>query len=132
MKRKIFIAIIAALAAMCVLAVSVGAYGWSTKNLYVIVDREVIYKEETDIFKFLTPTYNDKGSLTKFSAGHDTSKYTFEGWIDSYHGTDKILMATDCPWGSIPKIEAFLAGTDLTQDELFQIRYGNAKRLLGI
>ena len=48
------------------------------------------------------------------------------------HGADKILMATDCPWGSIPKVEAFLAETDLTQDELFQIRYGNAKRLLGI
>lgn len=48
------------------------------------------------------------------------------------HGVDKILLATDCPWGSIPKAEAFLSEMNLTQSELTQIRYGNAKRLLDI
>ena len=62
MKRKIFIAIIAALAAMCVLAVSVGAYKWkvgssisSHRFLYVVVDGVVKgINDDATVLKFIT------------------------------------------------------------------------------
>ncbi|MBO5220132.1 MAG: InlB B-repeat-containing protein, partial [Clostridia bacterium] len=82
MKRKIFIAIIAALAAMCVLAVSVGAYNWKigtiTKSMHVIVDGVIKYKEK-DVCGFVK-TDNDTQTV---SIIYDTESYNYDGWFSS-------------------------------------------------
>jgi len=80
MKRKIFIAIIAALAAMCVLAVSVGAYNWKvgkkTKCLYVVVDG-VAQGAESIVMNYMTIV--DDTVYIKEEVG----TYQFDYWIDS-------------------------------------------------
>ena len=48
------------------------------------------------------------------------------------HGTDKLLFGSDCPWHS-PKMELRLLSTlGLCDEELSDITYNNAKKLLGI
>ena len=82
MKWKIFLAIIAALAAMCVLAVSVGAYNWKigtiTKSMHVIVDGVIKYKEK-DVCGFVK-TDNDTQTV---SIIYDTESYNYDGWFSS-------------------------------------------------
>ncbi len=48
------------------------------------------------------------------------------------HGTERILFATDLPWGTAQQTLAFLERLHLTRGEEEQICYQNAYRLLGI
>ena len=47
------------------------------------------------------------------------------------HGADKMVFGSDCPWHS-PKMELRLLSTlELSESELSDITYNNAKKLLG-
>lgn len=48
------------------------------------------------------------------------------------HGANKILFATDCPWGNGKEDLTFLKGAGFTQEELELILHKNAERILGI
>lgn len=48
------------------------------------------------------------------------------------HGADKILFATDSPWGGQKEFVKILSDMPLTQEEKDQIFSGNARRLLGL
>ena len=48
------------------------------------------------------------------------------------HGADRILFATDLPWGSAEDTLAFLESLPLAEEEKDLIRYKNAYRLLGL
>lgn len=48
------------------------------------------------------------------------------------HGPERILLASDCPWGDIPGTLARLAALGLSPDEMDSICYRNAARLLGL
>lgn len=67
---------------------------------------------------------------TAYSMGH-ISEEMFERLCRS-HGLEKMLFATDCPWGSPEKdLETFL-GMRFTQEEQELVLHRNAERLLGL
>ena len=47
------------------------------------------------------------------------------------HGTDKILFATDCPWGDPSEFVNYFCGLSMTEEEKEQILHENAEKLLG-
>ena len=72
------------------------------------------------------PVYLD----TAYSMGHIPEELFTE--LCRVHGTDKILFATDCPWGNPKKdVERFLS-MGLKAEEQDRILYRNAEVLLGI
>ena len=72
------------------------------------------------------PVYMD----TAYSMGHISEELFMR--LCRTHGTDKILFATDCPWGNPKKdVETFLS-FPLTKEEQQRILYKNAEFLLGI
>lgn len=52
--------------------------------------------------------------------------------IVNNHGADKILFATDCPWGYPPAEFAYVNDDSLTKEQKDLIFYKNAARLLGV
>ena len=46
------------------------------------------------------------------------------------HGADRILFATDCPWGDPAEFVRFVRALPLTEEEREQIFHENAERLL--
>ena len=72
------------------------------------------------------PVYLD----TAYSMGHISEEHFMT--LCRAHGADKILFATDCPWGN-PKrdVETFLS-MPLTPEEQAMMLHRNAERLLGI
>ena len=72
------------------------------------------------------PVYLD----TAYTMGHISEEHFVT--LCRKHGTDKILFATDCPWGNPEKdVETFLK-MPLTKEEQEAILHKNAERLLGI
>lgn len=70
------------------------------------------------------PVYLD----TAYSMGHISEEHFMT--LCRAHGTDKILFATDCPWGNPKKdVETFLS-MPLKTEEQEQILHRNAERLL--
>ncbi len=66
---------------------------------------------------------------TAYSMGHISEEIFVE--LCRAHGTDKILFATDCPWGNPKKdVETFLS-MPLTSEEQELILHKNAELLLG-
>ncbi len=72
------------------------------------------------------PVYMD----TAYSMGHISEEHFVT--LCRAHGAEKILFATDCPWGN-PKrdVETFLS-MPLTSEEQELILHKNAERLLGL
>lgn len=67
---------------------------------------------------------------TAYSMGHISQEQFVT--LCRAHGTDKILFATDCPWGNPKKdIETFLS-MPLNKEEQERILYRNGEALLGI
>lgn len=48
------------------------------------------------------------------------------------HGAEKILFATDLPWGTAKQTLLFMEQLHLTEDEKKQIRFENAYKILGL
>ena len=67
---------------------------------------------------------------TAYSMGHISREHFMT--LCRVHGADKILFATDCPWGNPEKdVETFLS-MPLSAEEQELILHCNAERLLGI
>lgn len=72
------------------------------------------------------PVYMD----TAYSMGHISDELFVK--LCRTHGTDKILFATDCPWGNPKKdLETFLT-MPLSKEEQELILHRNAEKLLGL
>ena len=48
------------------------------------------------------------------------------------HGAEKIIFATDLPWGTAKQTLLFMEQLHLTEDEKKQIRFENAYKILGL
>lgn len=48
------------------------------------------------------------------------------------HGADRVVFATDSPWGSQKESLEWIRGMDFTEEELERIVYRNAEELLGL
>lgn len=71
------------------------------------------------------PVYMD----TAYSMGHISEELFVK--LCRVHGADKMLFATDCPWGNPEKdLETFLS-MPLTKEEQDMILHRNAEKLLG-
>ncbi len=72
------------------------------------------------------PVYMD----TAYSMGHISEEHFMA--LCRTHGSDKILFATDCPWGNPKKdLETFLS-MPLSKEEQEMILHENAEKLLGL
>ncbi len=67
---------------------------------------------------------------TSYSMGH-TSEEQFTTFCRAY-GTEKILFATDCPWGSPKRMAETFLSMPLTEEERDRILFRNGESLLGI
>ena len=65
-----------------------------------------------------------------YSMGH-ISEEQFTTFCRAY-GTEKILFATDCPWGSPKKMAETFLSMPLTEEERDRILFRNGEKLLGI
>lgn len=81
-----------------------------------------------DVEKYLvgTPIYFDTAYLLNFIGNDQLVR------IIKNHGSEKILHATDSPWEKQGEIAKLLSSLPLSQDELDNIFYKNAKKLLKI
>ena len=62
---------------------------------------------------------------------HEIDKDLFVDIVNK-HGSDKILFATDCPWRDIKTDLEILSSFGLKQDDLDNILYKNALKLLNL
>ena len=81
-----------------------------------------------DVEKYLvgTPIYMDTAFIKDY-IDPDLCKRIIKG-----HGTDKILFGSDSPWERPAETLSFLESIGLTEEELEDIKWKNATKLLGI
>ena len=109
------------------------------------VDRALKVINEVDYDKFVLAHFgalklwegvSDKlcGKNVLFDTAFTTSDIDKDLVVDiiNKHGSDKILFATDCPWFDIKKGVELLLSFGLKQDDLDNILYKNALKLLNL
>ncbi len=117
--------------------------GYLGQPVRCTVDRALKVIEEVDYNKFVLAHFGahklwnevfDKlaGKNVLFDTAFTTSDIDKDLCVDiiNKHGSDKILFATDCPWFDIKEGYEILLSFGLKQDDIDNILYKNALKLL--
>ena len=109
------------------------------------VDRAIKVIEEVDYDKFVLAHFGAHklwnevfekiaGKNVLFDTAFTTSEVDKDLCVNiiNKHGSDKILFATDCPWFDIKKGVELLLSFGLKQDDIVNILYKNALKLLNL